>query len=246
MLYWFRTPPGVKVGRAALDDDAMRRIEEQNPELEFDWPRIMKGQGSPPTEPRAPATNGDVRRPRPHESPRPSQAAPEEPRVESSPRVESTRPEEEPAPPEEQVVARERREEPLQVVPADVVIPAHDKLGVEGVQRLRHRYAEIVMRIGERVSDPVRRDELKAHAERLNPDTWTTPEDVSSALEQYESVLASVREVVGRRRRRRRRGRGGEARTAELNGQPAGDSGEAEKAAEPDDLGPDDTDPDEV
>ena len=240
----------MKVGRAALDDDAMRRIEAQNPDVEFDWPRIMKGQGSPPTEPRAPATNGDVRRPRPHESPRPPQAAPEEPRVESSPRVESTIQstplEEEPAPPQEQAVVRERREEPLQVVPANVVIPAHDKLGVEGVQRLRHRYAEIVMRIGERVSDPVRRDELKAHAERLNPDTWTTPEDVSSALEQYESVLASVREVVGRRRRRRRRGRGSEARTAELSGQPPGDSGEAEKAAEPDDLGPDDTDPDDV
>ena len=53
MLYWFRTPPGVKVGRAALDEDAIRLIEQLNPGIEFDWPRILKGQGSPATEPRS-------------------------------------------------------------------------------------------------------------------------------------------------------------------------------------------------
>ena len=54
MLYWFRTPPGVKVGRAALDEDAIRLIEQLNPGIEFDWTRILKGQGAPPTEPRPP------------------------------------------------------------------------------------------------------------------------------------------------------------------------------------------------
>jgi hypothetical protein len=47
ILYWFRTPPGVRVGRAALDEDAIRLIESNNPELEFDWPRILKGQADP-------------------------------------------------------------------------------------------------------------------------------------------------------------------------------------------------------
>ena len=31
VLYWFRTPPGVKVGRAALDEDAIRLIEAAQP-----------------------------------------------------------------------------------------------------------------------------------------------------------------------------------------------------------------------
>jgi hypothetical protein len=144
------------------------------------------------------------------------------------------------------VVVREPRDEPLPVVPADVVIPAHEKLGVDGVQRLRHRYAEIMLRLGERVADPVRREELRATVERLNPDAWTTPDDVSLALEQYEAVLASVREVVGRKRRRRRRGsRGGEAKPAELSGQPESAPG-AETPAEPGDLEPDDTGADDL
>jgi hypothetical protein len=43
ILYWFRTPPNVKVGRAALDESAIRAIEEGHPEIEFDWPAILGG-----------------------------------------------------------------------------------------------------------------------------------------------------------------------------------------------------------
>jgi hypothetical protein len=57
--------------------------------------------------------------------------------------------------------------------------------------------------ITRRVTDEGRRDELKAEAERLNPDGWVTDEEVSAGLEQYEAVLASLRDVIGRRRRRR-------------------------------------------
>ena len=39
ILYWFRTPPGVKVGRPALDEDAIRWIEEHNPDLKGVLPR---------------------------------------------------------------------------------------------------------------------------------------------------------------------------------------------------------------
>jgi hypothetical protein len=41
ILYWYRTAPGVRVGRPALDEDAIRTIEEQHPEIEFDWPHIF-------------------------------------------------------------------------------------------------------------------------------------------------------------------------------------------------------------
>jgi hypothetical protein len=85
--------------------------------------------------------------------------------------------------------------------------PAEARLGAEGVLRLRARHAEILARISERISDPVRREELKARADRLNPDMWVTGDEVTQGLEQYESVLASLKEVVGRKRRRRRRGK---------------------------------------
>ena len=83
---------------------------------------------------------------------------------------------------------------------------AHARLGSEAVLRLRGRYAEVLARLRERVQDPTRLEELKSHAERLNPDTWVTDAEVAAGLEQYEEVFESLRGVVGRRRRRRRRG----------------------------------------
>jgi hypothetical protein len=60
ILYWFRTPPGVKVGRPALDEDAIRWIEEHNPDIEFDWPKILEAQ--PPPAP--PVDDSRIRRAR--------------------------------------------------------------------------------------------------------------------------------------------------------------------------------------
>ena len=41
LLYWYRTAPGVLLGRAPLDEDAIRTIEDQHPEIDFDWPAIL-------------------------------------------------------------------------------------------------------------------------------------------------------------------------------------------------------------
>src|SRR5687767_6406309 len=41
ILYWYRTAPGVGLGRAPLDEDAIRTIEDQHPDIEFDWPAIL-------------------------------------------------------------------------------------------------------------------------------------------------------------------------------------------------------------
>ena len=82
---------------------------------------------------------------------------------------------------------------------------AHAKLGSEGVIRLRGRYAEMLARIDERVQEAERRVELKAIAERLNPDAWVTDADVLAGLDSYEASFEALRSVVGRRRRRPRR-----------------------------------------
>jgi hypothetical protein len=37
VLYWFRTPPNVKVGREPFDDHVMRALEAQYPGMRFDW-----------------------------------------------------------------------------------------------------------------------------------------------------------------------------------------------------------------
>ncbi len=40
VLYWFRTPPDIKVGRAPFDAEVRRALEKQNPDITFDWRAI--------------------------------------------------------------------------------------------------------------------------------------------------------------------------------------------------------------
>lgn len=40
VLYWFRTPPGVRVGREPFDEEVRRTLEAQYPGITFDWRKI--------------------------------------------------------------------------------------------------------------------------------------------------------------------------------------------------------------
>ena len=42
VLYWFRTPPGIKVGRDPFDAATRRALEAQYPSVAFDWKRIIE------------------------------------------------------------------------------------------------------------------------------------------------------------------------------------------------------------
>lgn len=117
------------------------------------------------------------------------------------------------------------------------ISPAHARLGSEGLARLRGRYAQVQAALSRRVADETRRDQLKSEAERLNPDGWVTDDEVTAGLEQYEAVLAALRDVIGRRRRRR----GGQGRpqgppdgqsTMEQGPVDVGDDGEDEPSGE--------------
>jgi hypothetical protein len=175
ILYWFRSPPGVRVGRGPLDEEAIRLLEAGNPELEFDWTRILKG----PTAPEPAAEPQRERRER-RERPRSERfARPAEP-------VPATVEESEPALPEPPA------EEP------DTA--AHRRLGGEGLARLRARFSELLARIDERVDEQEARTRLKDLAERLNPDAWVTDADVQSGLETYETTFAELRQAIGPRR----------------------------------------------
>jgi hypothetical protein len=262
ILYCFRTPPGVRVGRAAIDEEAIRAIEERNPDVEFDWEEILKAQTPPPPEPvrGAGRAGGSERRARDRDregrrepprreaatkpaAPAPSAAQPAAPaetaetavtpeRFESVPVVQDALPfTAEPAAPESAVepiaADQDARETPDPLAsPPDAGVDAENGedaaspaaalgdepvrpigrvLSAEDILRLRARIAEILARITERVSDPVRLEELRARAEGLNPDTWVTEGEVRQALEQYEVTYHSLRSVLGGQRRRRRR-----------------------------------------
>src|SRR5262245_10837044 len=42
LLYWYRTPPNIKVGREPFDDAVRRALETQNPGVQFDWRKIVE------------------------------------------------------------------------------------------------------------------------------------------------------------------------------------------------------------
>jgi hypothetical protein len=48
VLYWYRTPPGVRIGRKPFDEDVQRALERQNPGVSFDWEAIIGTPMPPP------------------------------------------------------------------------------------------------------------------------------------------------------------------------------------------------------
>ena len=247
ILYWFRTPPGVKVGRPALDEEAIRWIEEHNPDIEFDWPKILEAQ--PPAIPakdsgrqRDETRNRRGRRERPRPAPLP--AAPKEPEPEPELQLEpepeperdlelelESEPELEPEPLEQAIEQLTHPEAEEQVDPP--VLPVVQKLGREQLTRLRARYAELLARIAERGGDAERIEALRAQAESLNPDTWVTDDEVRQGIESFEPKIRDLRAALGLRRRRRSR-RGGRRRRTEPTQSPAPRGPEPDRNSESD------------
>jgi hypothetical protein len=207
----------VRVGRAALDEDAIRLIEEHNPRVEFDWTRILKGQGDPGEPAETPQRKAPLARPGRPPAPAERRTAPPEqpPPVPAAAAAGDGEgePEDGAADADSDVLAGVSVSDGSDQETAGVVTigddrpptPAQARLGSEGLLRLRGRYADILAGINDRVPEGPQREELKAQAERLDPDTWVTDEEVRLGLEQYETVFESLRSVAGRRRRRRRR-----------------------------------------
>jgi len=240
ILYWFRTPPGVKVGRPALDEEAIRRIEEQNPDIEFNWPKILEARppDAPVDEVRQRRGRRDKPQPRrPSRPPAPAQTGapppvpvtvtpaklPEVPFVAEStvdlddenvaePMDAAEAMDAESTDEEEIVEAFEQLTHPETEEKVEPApMPVEGAVGREQLTRLRARFAELQARITERGGDAARIDALRAQAEPLNPDTWVTDEEVRQGIESFEPRIRDLRQALGLRRRRRSR-RGGRRR----------------------------------
>ncbi|MGE5359014.1 MAG: hypothetical protein ACM3NQ_08320 [Bacteroidales bacterium] len=192
ILYWFRTPADTRVGRAPLDEEAIRLLEEHHRDVSFDWPKILEGTPTLGTvEPERGARGADARPRERRRTPRGAEPALAE-------RLEADAGEQAaaalagtPTPDEEAVTS-----------PLDESQP-RSRFSPEDLARLRGRHAALLARIDEEVTDAERAEHLRTQADALNPDTWVTPEDVRQALERYEQVYRELREALGRRRRRR-------------------------------------------
>ena len=196
LLYWFRTPPGARVGRHPLDEEAIRAIEAGNPGLEFDWGEMRKVKPPPrPPERRRGKPRAAKKKP-PEVAPSDQPAAPEEPAVVAVPD------EEVPAAPPEEVSAAADAEEAgfPSAEPEDDDSardgpwehPVAELMGEDMLARLRARYAEVEARIAGRELDPGVRDAALARAGPLDPDGWETLEDAVLGIERFEPEADAV------------------------------------------------------
>ena len=208
LLYWFRTPPGARVGRHPLDEEAIRALEASNPGLDFDWSEMLKVRMPPrPPETRRgkqQAARKEVRgapRAAASQTPAAAPAAPpaEEvtqsaPPAENLPSPEEILEQDEPSP--EEILAED-------VEAADEVEPWEHPvvalMGEEMLARLRARYAEIQVRIAEQGVVPAAREAARERARALNPDSWDTTEDAVRGIETFEAEAEAIRTLLGRR-----------------------------------------------
>ena len=197
LLYWYRTAPGIMQGRAALDEDAIRTIEEQHPGIDFDWPAII--------------ALSEVMTPEDEVPPRPQQQ--QQRRDKRGRNRDQNRPQVREeykviAEPPEYIVS-ERSEpavEPSLLEPVEPVEPMEppsarglvDELaGREISARLRARYADIVARIERLELDGAAREAWLARAEAIDPDNWESPEAVLQGVSKADALFEKLKRELG-------------------------------------------------
>ncbi len=221
LLYLFHTPANIKVGRGALDEEAIRTIEESNPDLPFDWAKMLKLRAAAAGQP-AERERGRRRSATPSAPQgRRKRSAPEgKPRARGGPAhvADPSVLADEPRGLDEQIASASTPPERItsSVTEAEASGEGPERrnvaiglIGAENVARLRARHAEVLARISDRVTDPARREPLQALAEELNPEAWLTAEAVQQGLADFDARLARLGAQLGRRRS----GRGGRGRT---------------------------------
>ena len=177
ILYVFRTPGGVRVGRDPLEPDVLRQIESQYPDIQFNWATVRESQ-------QVIETSIEPRRRRPR-------------REDETPTVAPSVP----------VTPAAAPAAPVAPAPPRLAIPSviEGETPDERIAFLTHWHPIIRERIPHRTSDPARQEALNALADRLNPANWTDADEITAGLQQAAEALERLSHVFAKRRRRGRR-----------------------------------------
>ena len=206
LLYWYRTAPGIVQGRSGLDEDAIPTIEEQHPDIDFDWPAILALAEVMTPEDEAPARAPQQQRQQGRRERNRDRRPPQQPSASARPQSESAS-----APEQLEELPRDERVEEL----ADAVKPESDEpdaeestpveippprnllveelAGREIGSRLRARYAEIIARIQDLDVDGSVKDAWFKRAEVIDPELWMTPEEVLNGVRNADAQYDKLR-----------------------------------------------------
>ncbi|MXZ72559.1 MAG: hypothetical protein F4Z04_13800 [Acidobacteria bacterium] len=210
LLYWFRTPPNLSVGREPLDEEALRAIEESHPELTFDWSKMTKATRPVPP----PPDKGARARGRRRERARGARAASESAAAEARPVVgpdklmpsdAGVRPSEAVPPADDTPPSDEVNEVPVEpeatssgeeeaVEPDEHPVAA--LLGEDALNALRVRYAELCELLAESDLEPADQVAVTARLESLNPDAWRPGEETVVGIERFDGEAAAIRDTL--------------------------------------------------
>ena len=208
LLYWYRTAPGITLGRLPLDEEAIRAIEDQHPNIDFDWPAILalseamtpEDETAPRPQQREPREQRRERRPKREREPDPAGEPPREPRREADSNstrdhADERRPEDLAAAPDAVELNVEAAPDPAPATAASQNAGLVDQLaGREIASRLRGRYAEITLRM--RGADAATRESLLTLARAMDPDTWDTPDAVLQGVSNADGLFEKLRAAL--------------------------------------------------
>lgn len=190
ILYVFRSPGGVRVGRESLEPEILRDIEANYPDIAFDWKAVLDNKQIVETAP-------EMRRPRKRRHS--DEEAAGEPVAAKPQKVEGG--------PKAQSGESSPRSPGGEGGPARPPIPSAIEGATPDEQTafLARWYPIVRDRIPQRTADPARREALLALAERMNPTAWTDADQIVAGLPQAGEALERLSRVFARRRRRSRR-----------------------------------------
>jgi hypothetical protein len=185
VLYVFRSPSSLGVGRKPLDAEVMEALEHTHPDLTFDWNTMTR---------EAVVSRMDPPPSRPQHGPRSRPGGPEQRRTAAARSVAAP-----PAP------------SPEHVDDGSLLVAT---IGAAEAARLRQRHHDVLHRIGRRAQTPEDRNRLLERARLLDPDAWEDEGAIRAQAPAMAAECDRILAELPSRRRGRRGGRkrgGGEA-----------------------------------
>ncbi len=185
VIYWYRTAPGLRLGRPALDDGAMRTLEEQYPDIDFDWPYILDMASMTPVEVEGPVP---VRKRKPRRDDDDDLDAASEP-------VAAARPV---ATPASVAVADDAAAADAPAV--DPLAGEFDLLGElmgRGIATsLRANHRDLAAELEASPADPALKAAWRERLAAIDPDGWTSPDDVLAGMASVERDGEDLRRAI--------------------------------------------------
>ena len=209
LLYWFRSPPNVGIGRPALDPDSIRSIEKSNPELAFDWNEILKAKPASVSEKSPGRSEQRPPRRRGRVETLGSPTSVGETSKGKASDVVADGPDSTPPPHVADLSASDDTTSSDSAA-GHVALALTDEAGLA---RLRDTFAEIQQQVESWQRESTAGWALEERAALLNPDSWSSVEEARERMAGFNETATAL--LKGLRWRRRSRGRGPRRRGSE-------------------------------